>query len=206
LLLVQTFQAQVSAGSKADIRAYNYGFYINDVWKVTPGLTLNLGLRYEIQSPWWEVEQRAANFDLNPGSPTFGTLVNAEDGSIRDRSFLNLDTNNFGPRVGLAYQLNDKTVVRAGAGIFHGGLGARPDNFLPGNPPYAITGSTATTFPTCLILSCAPLQAGLPDIILSQTGPNPSRSFFPEDRPTQETYQWNLSVQRELPWNFAVTA
>ncbi len=205
LLLGQTFSAQVSSNTPIDIRSYNYGFYINDVWKATPKLTLNLGLRYEVQAPWWEARQRAANFDLNSGSPTYGTLVTAKDGSIRDRSFINLDKNNFGPRVGLAYQLNDKTVVRAGAGIFHGGLGARAGASIPGNPPFGISGSTTTAGLGCLITSCAPLQAGLPANILSQTG-TPSYNFFPEDRPVQETYQWNLSLQRQLPWNVALTA
>lgn len=206
LLLGQTFQAQVGTGSKQDTRYYNYGFYINDVWKATPKLTVNFGLRYEVASPAWEVGHRTANFDLNPGSTTIGTLVNAKDGSIRDRSFINLDKNNFGPRVGLAYQINDKTVVRAGFGIFHGGIGDRPDNFLPGNPPSVLSGATATTFPNCFIISCAPLQAGLPANILDQTGANRNYVFFPENRPTQETYQWNLSVQHQLPGNFAVTA
>lgn len=206
LLLGQTFVTQLgSASSPGDLRSYNYGFYINDVWKATPKLTLNLGLRYEFQSPWWEAQQRAANFDLNPGSPTYGTIVLAKAGSIRDRSFVNPDLNNFGPRVGLAYQLNDKTVVRTGFGIFYGGLGARAGAYGPGNPPFSVGGATNTAGIACLILSCAPLQAGLPANILSQTG-TPTYGYFPADRPTQETYQWNLSVQRQLPGNIAVTA
>jgi outer membrane receptor protein involved in Fe transport len=100
LLLGQTTRARLSAYPDADLRNDNYGFYFNDTWKATPRLTLNLGLRYEVQSPPWEANQQAANFDLNPGSPTYGTIVIAKDGSIRDRSFVNLDMNNFAPRLG----------------------------------------------------------------------------------------------------------
>lgn len=170
LLLGQTFVTQVASGTQGDLRNYNYGFYINDVWKATPKLTLNLGLRYEFQSPWWEDQNRVSNFDLNQGSPTFGTVVFAKAGSLRDRSFVNPDRNNFGPRLGLAYQLNDKTVIRTGVGIFYGGLGARAGANLPGAGGFGYSGTTPTAGIGCLILSCAPLQTGLPTNFLTQTG------------------------------------
>lgn len=205
LLLGQTYYTRISAGAKNDLRNFNYGFYINDSWKVTPKLTLNLGLRYELQSPSWEVNQQSANFDLNPGSSTYGKLVTAKKGSILDRSFVNFDKNNIAPRVGIAYQLNDKTVARAAFGIFHGKLGAY--DTAPGNPPFSIDVSTAQTFPTCFVVSCAPLSTGLPAGFVSAANVvNPQVNSVPADRPVLETYQWNLSVQRELPGNFSFTA
>src|SRR5262249_41068823 len=123
LLLGLTSSAQLSTLLTGDFRDRYYGFYGNDTWRVTPRLTLNLGLRYELQTPMWEANNRMANFDLNPGSPTYGTLVNAKDGGIRERSFSNLDKNNLAPRIGFSYELAPKTVLRGSFGTFYGGLG-----------------------------------------------------------------------------------
>ena len=204
LLLGQTTRVRLSAYSDADLRNDNYGFYFNDTWKATPRLTLNLGLRYEVQSPPWEANQQAANFDLNPGSPTYGTIVIAKDGSIRDRSFVNLDMNNFAPRLGLAYRLNDKTVMRAAAGIFYGALD-RSYYVIPSNLPFVVI--NATPLNVVLVPPEEQLQAGLPaGFVDPKNAVTPEAVFWPEDLPILETYQWNLSVQRELPGNFAVTA
>ena len=83
--------------------------YLQDDWRVNPALTLNLGLRYEIGTPQWEDDNFLTNFD-----PATNTLVQARDGSVYDRALVNVDNNNFAPRIGAAYSLNEKTVIRAG--------------------------------------------------------------------------------------------
>lgn len=198
LLLGLTSSAQLSTLLTGDFRDHYYGFYGNDTWRVTPKLTLNLGLRYELQTPMWEADNRMANFDLNPGSPTYGTLVNAKDGGIRERSFSNLDKNNFAPRVGFSYAVDQKTVVRGSFGVFYGGLGFQAIAQLgAANLPFSvsITDVSATTSAT----SRVPLAGGFPAGFLDPVrAVNPSAVSFPEDFPISEIYQWNLNVQREL--------
>jgi hypothetical protein len=198
LLLGLTSAAQLSTLLTGDFRDHYYGFYANDTWRVTPKLTLNLGLRYELQTPMWEADNRIANFDLNPGSPTYGTLVNAKDGGIRERSFSNLDKNNFAPRIGFAYELSPTTVMRGSFGLFYGGLGYQAiANLGAANLPYSvnINNVSATTAATSRII----LSDGFPANYLDpKNAVNPVAIAFPENFPISEIYQWNLNIQREL--------
>jgi hypothetical protein len=89
-----------------------YMGYIQDDYKFNDKLTFNLGLRYELVTPNWEQNNHFANFD-----PTTNTLVQASSGSLYNRSLVNLDKKDLGPRFGFAYQLDPKTVVRGGYGI-----------------------------------------------------------------------------------------
>jgi hypothetical protein len=198
LLLGLTSSAQLSTLLTGDFRDHYYGFYGNDTWRVTPKLTLNLGLRYELQTPMWEVNNRMANFDLNPGSANYGKLVNAQSGSIRARSFVNLDKNNFAPRLGFSYALDPKTVVRGSFGTFYGGLGFQAIAQLgAANVPYSvsITEVSATTAATSRVQLSNGFPAGFLD---PARAVNPAAVSFAEDFPIAEIYQWNLNVQREL--------
>src|SRR5258708_25054501 len=110
-------------GAKAFSRAGNWGFFIQDDWKVSRKLTLNLGLRYEFEIPRTEVLNRYSYWDLNapspisvPGYDLKGVMKFVDD---KTRSPFDSDHNNFAPRVGFAYALNNKTSIRAGAGIFY---------------------------------------------------------------------------------------
>lgn len=93
---------------------HNYSAFGQDDWRVNSRLTLNLGVRYEYTTPVFDVNNRLANFDLAANN-----LVFAKPGGIENRSLVKPDRNNFAPRVGLAYQISGKTVVRAGYGIFY---------------------------------------------------------------------------------------
>ena len=87
--------------------------FAQDDWKVNGHLTLNLGLRYDFITPALEANNDQTNFD--PSGT--GSLVYAGDGSLHDRGLVNPDTNNFAPRIGVVYRLNDKTMCAA-AGAF----------------------------------------------------------------------------------------
>ncbi|MDQ3257252.1 MAG: TonB-dependent receptor, partial [Acidobacteriota bacterium] len=205
LLLGQTSNATLTTLLTGDFRDNYYGFYANETWRVTPRLTLNLGLRYDIQTPMWEANNRISNFDLNPGSPTFGTFVTAQDGNMRERTFSKLDKNNFAPRLGLSYELNPQTVVRGSFGVFYGGLGYQAiAQTGAANPPYFLSVSlpSATNAATSSLI----LQNGFPTGLLDPLNlRNPAIYSQPEDFPVSEVYQWNLNVQRELPGQLVVS-
>jgi hypothetical protein len=92
----------------------SYGAYVQDDWKVSDKFTVNLGVRYDYMTPATEKNNRMANFD-----PATRGLVFAKDGSIEDRALVKPDRNNFSPRVGATYKLNDRTILRGGFGIFY---------------------------------------------------------------------------------------
>lgn len=101
-------------------------------------MTLNLGVRYELNLPWVDTSNRLANFDIDtdPAHPTF---VLAHDGSRADRATMAADTDNVPPRLGVVYQLGPDTVVRSGYGVFISNYeGTGGAQFLSTNPPFQI--------------------------------------------------------------------
>ena len=125
-------------------------FYVQDDWKVSKKLTLNLGVRYEYATPQWEDGNHLANFV--PGSPA--KMITATSGSISNRALVHPDRNNWAPRVGLAYTLTPKTVIRSGYGISYIHFNrAGGENLLAYNPPSVITininNPNPQTSPTC---------------------------------------------------------
>ena len=112
-------------------RNWENALFLQDDWRVSRNLTLNLGLRYEYFTSPSEVYGRQANFDINTGR-----LIVAKDGSD---PLVENDKNDFSPRVGFAYDFGGKgkTVLRGGYGLFYfldrGGI----DNQLAQNPPYS---------------------------------------------------------------------
>lgn len=104
------------------------GLYAQDDWKVTRRLTINYGLRWEMQVPFTEVAGRASIMDPavpNPGAGGYpGAVVFAGDGPGKTgrQGFIDTYLNAWGPRLGIAYQLTRSTVVRAGAGLFYAPL------------------------------------------------------------------------------------
>jgi hypothetical protein len=86
--------------------------YFQDDFKVSPSLTVNAGLRYEIATPQYERDNKLANFN-----PATSTLVQATTGSISQRALVNIPYNNVGPRFGFSYSYSSNTVIRGGYGI-----------------------------------------------------------------------------------------
>jgi hypothetical protein len=202
LLLGQSSAALLTTRQIVYLRGASYSVYAHDNWKVSPKLTLNLGLRYEYTTHFSERDNRHGSFDLNPGSPTYGAVVLAKDGSYQDRTFSDPDRNNFAPRVGFAWQITDKTVVRGGGGIFYGGFGyyavgqttaASPPFFLSINFPSASTAAVSNVV----------LSTGFPADALSPTrAVNPAVGAQLRNSPFPTVYQGNLSVERELIGGF----
>ena len=96
----------------AQMRQRFHFAYLQDDFKVNRKLTLNLGLRYEFGTPYYEKDNKLSNYD-----PTTNSIILAKNGSLSDRGLVKPDYNNFGPRLGFAYNVLDKTVIRGGYGL-----------------------------------------------------------------------------------------
>ena len=206
-MLGEPSSAVLSTALVGEMRFRNYMFYAQDDWKVTPKLTVTIGLRYEFTTPWWEKHDNMNTLVLNPG-PDFNTLQKAGycGSSLSCRSLEQLNWLNFAPRLGVAYQLDHKTVVRAGAGTFYGGQGAlgasaRQVNNFPYNVSVTLTGTNTTP--------ALQLSTGFPAGLMQSVGAPPANStwdvwskYFPEPA----IYQWNFTVERELARGLALTA
>src|SRR5262249_32625537 len=109
---LQTFRGSVPGGA-FDLRSQEYGFFVQDDFKVNHGITLNLGLRYDISPAATEKSGRLGNYD--PASRT--VIVASGSGD----SLIETDKNNFGPRVGFAYAIGPekKMVLRGGYGLLY---------------------------------------------------------------------------------------
>src|SRR3954467_9792162 len=122
-----------------DVTNWEQGYFFQDDWKVKPKLTVNLGVRYEVVSPWVDKHDILLNFDptfnnntgrfivpsaqtlsyLDPRIPaTLPTVIAAQSGLGVGRGLVRADKNNVAPRVGVAWALGDKTVIRGGYGIY----------------------------------------------------------------------------------------
>lgn len=173
--------------------------YAQDDFRVNNRLTLNLGVRYEFATPYTEAKNRLSNFD-----PATKTIIQAKAGSLYDRSLVDPDYNNWAPRLGFAYNLLDKTVVRGGYGIGYvhfnrvGSADLLATNF-PQITRANVTQNAALALCTGTVYAdnCfRPTQSGYP------TGlPNNVVLFTPREARTAYIQNWQLSVQRELPGN-----
>lgn len=193
-------------------------FFIQDDWRVSSRLSLNFGVRYMYQVPWYERDDTIANFDFKTSrliihsdsmpSQAIAKLVSAypivmaKDAGYTSTD-MQADQNNFAPRIGLAYRPfgNTKTVVRAGFGLFHNFLpvfiGPRQRGF--NNPPFLLAESfepAAGTVPTITLANPFPGAGAI--------SPNPSATAVDRNIKNSESYQWNFTVDRELVANLGL--
>jgi len=219
--------------AQAVVPAYTAGkqvyraFYFNDTWHSTEKLTLNLGLRYELQSPWTERHNRLSYFNPNApsyinqylpsGSPTvFGDVFLVSPGT---RSNLSLAKTDLAPRIGLAYELTPRTILRSGYGIFwipsDVSFALNPINDLVNTPGTTYTGTVDGTHPYSSISLPFPNGISAPPgrtlgVQLTQQFSTQVVQAITEVDPTdhRDAYvqQWNLSVERQLPAGFLLSA
>ena len=150
-LLLGTGNVSSNNNALPAMSQHAYGTYVQDQWRVTSRLTLNIGLRYENQRPATERYNRLAWFDptvVNPISSQLGFVVHGgfEYADKNHRYAWAPDNTNFAPRVGIAYRATDKLVVRAGAGIFYTPTSAMISFDFPGQ--FLGYGSNTTSYGT----------------------------------------------------------
>lgn len=178
-------------------RRHELGFYLQDDWKVSQRLTLNLGLRYELYPtyPWTEVGNRMSQWVAERNA-----LVPVGTGGISNTGLGGIDKNNWAPRVGLAYRINDKTVFRSGFGTFYAAPQAEISRNLAVNPPFA--GAFAYNNNQLDFTGARRIDQGFDRNFRAE-----GSAFNGLDPNLRMPYvlQWNANIQRQLPGNFLWT-
>ncbi len=195
-----------SGATSYDFRSNSFDLFVQDDWRLSANLSLNLGLRYEYNGPYTEAQDRIANLQVGAGFATAIPVVPA--GAVlppgtgpfltsNNSSLLNSDRNNFAPRLGVTWKPAKKTVVRAGYGINYNlaQYGAIIQNFAF-QPPFANTATNTTTIAGVTSSSPLTLTSGFPSASASTVTNN-----FGVDPNYALAYVqiWNLDIQRELP-------
>jgi hypothetical protein len=213
-----------------DVHNWEHGYFFQDTWKVTSKLTVNLGLRYELITPFVDKNDLIANFDPNYVNPTTGQLgrfiipsektlkyldtriinfgyafVN-DSGQHMGRGLVRTDITDFAPRVGVAYRLGSKSVIRGGYGIYYPtsaaqgirdpiatnpfNQGIRKNAFDADGNPFPIEG-----WPSDGNHGISPITGG---IVASGTGGTPAVNVVPFDLKQPRIHQYNATFEREI--------
>lgn len=208
MLIGWATSGQFHIDPKVFTRSAYWGFYLQDDWKITPKLTLNLGVRYEFDVPRWEKLDRQSYWDLDaqapvqaPGYVTKGVFRFVDK---KRRSPFDGDYNNWSPRVGFAFAATPKLAIRGGYGLLYqlsratvyGHTGA---GFNVNSTPVFTRDSNATLY--------ARLNNPYPDGMLLPPGRSQGEWTFiglgagtilPSNNRNPEYHSWNLSIQRDV--------
>lgn len=177
-------------------RRWEVGLFVQDDWKVTQRLTVNLGLRYEVYPdyPWVEVGDRGSVL-LLPSQQ----LVQVGTMGV-PRSGANPDKNNFAPRFGLAYRLTGKTVLRAAYGIYYAAPQFEINKNLAINPPFA--GSFTFVNNQLDFANARKVEQGFERTF---TAAGATIRGIERNPAMPYVQQWNLNLQRQLPFDTLMT-
>jgi hypothetical protein len=207
----QTFNGQVIGR-----RWKMYRPFVQDDWRISRDLTLNLGLAWDITNPITEADGRLANFD-----PTTGQLLIAGQNGVNTSAGVKKNWTAFEPRIGAAWKVfgSDKTVLRAGYAIYHDSAWSMGAQGLWQNPPFFAEGdffgpagcAFATSY-CATVLGQTPSAGSFSNVFPLITTP-PTASTFTGTFFTQPTnfklgmaQQFNVNVERQLPGNVVLTA
>jgi Carboxypeptidase regulatory-like domain len=201
--------------------------YFTDTWHVSNHFTLSLGLRYELQGPWSERFNRLSWF--NPNAPSYlNSFPHSGLTTIRGDAFLippgvrnniPMEKDDLSPRVGLAYSVGQKMVIRSGYGIFwvpnYVSFAVNPINDMLNAAATTYTGTVDGTHPFNSI--SLPFPNGISPPPGRSLGDRGTEQFLTQvvqsitevDRarhPAAYVQQWNLNVERQLPAGFLISA
>ncbi len=198
------------------------GFFLQDSWKISRKLTVDYGLRYDYGTYYQEEHGRAADFStttMNPVTKTPGAFIFEGSGAGHcNCQFANNYPFAFGPRIGVAYSLNDKTVIRAGWGVIYGATSINPlgvnsagivNTNTVGSPGQGVPAMTLSGgIPVNTIPTWPVFNAGVAPIspIGGQALPAGVALLDPNaGRPPRQN-QWSVGIQREITHSLAVEA
>ena len=182
----------------SNLRQQVHSLYVQDDWRVTPKLTLNLGLRWEFASPLVDRDNNWSDFN-----PATNTMTQATGGSWYNRALVNPDYKDFAPRLGFAYNFMPKMVLRGGYGIsydFFNRVGSAIEGI---NAPQALFGVFSQTIPaggpvpSNFLTTVNSFSSG----IANPNNFNPLVSnvdYIPANSPWPIIQNWFLSIQREI--------
>jgi hypothetical protein len=212
------FSVYGSGLSDHNTRAADYNFFMQDDWKVSPKLTLNLGLRYELDLPAYDTRGLFATFDPSlyrprslvindaPAGPPIGGLVMAGNAlpqyrlpdvpAVGNGLVRQADRTNFAPRVGLAWSpaTSSGLALRAGGGFFHSRPTFHYSSTTATVQPFYVQGRRAAPPFADPFFALPPVEQ-FPTLV---TGVNLSGSFFDRGLYTPVIYQYNASVQYKV--------
>jgi hypothetical protein len=217
-----------------DERSTTWGVFVQDDWRLATRLTVNLGLRYEVETPMTELENRSvrgfdagaiqpmeaaarAAYAINPtpevppaafmvrGGLTFPGVDGAP------RALYETPKSNLMPRLGFAYQVTDRTVVRGGYGMFYGFLGQRRGDVITSGfsqtTPLLVSLDNGLTFLETL---ANPFQGGIEQPVGAARGIETflgqSITFFDPNPKSPRMQRWQVGLQRELPGGWLAEA
>ncbi|WP_433983592.1 carboxypeptidase-like regulatory domain-containing protein [Tunturiibacter empetritectus] len=190
--------------------------FVEDDWRVTSSLTLNLGLAWALTTPVTEAHGRLANY-----VPATGKLLVANQNGVSSSAGVNMDLTALEPRIGAAWKVfgSDKTVLRGGFSIYHDSAWSQGAQGLWQNPPFlgesdafASAGCAFVTSYCATTLGQTPsgisLSSGFQAIPVPPTAGNFTGSFYtqPTDFKLGRVYQYNANVERQLVGNLVLTA
>jgi hypothetical protein len=196
-------RAMFDAGTYTEKRP-EWSLYVQDDFRVSSKLTLNMGLRYDVYVPWVEIEDRQSNFDESTGLFVVASDNAVVNGIEVGRYLQTYSKSDFGPRFGFAYDVtgSGRTLVRGGVGVFW--------NFTPGgtssskaqNPPFLQAQDLRTTYGTNLTLSTG--MPPPPGVDPTRPPQGTTRSIFDVNFRDGYTVNYNVNVQQQLGTNYMV--
>ena len=213
-----------------NVSNWEQGFFFQDDWKVTPRLTVNLGLRYELITPFIESHDLLANFDPNfvdsgtgvkgrfiiPSDRTrafldprisnqFDVVTASQAGLDIGRGLVRTDKNNFAPRIGAAFRLTDKSVIRGGYGFFYPTSAAQGIRDPIGTNPFNQGLTKATVDPENPLQPWPGFDHGFSPLTGGALTTNflslPSINAVPVGLQEPRIQQYNVTFERELTSN-----
>jgi len=212
LLDVPSFAGRdLAAGYFPALRGNELFLFVQDKWQVSPKFTMDFGLRWEYYGPFTP----RFNGGFSNYNPVNNTLELAGIGDVPKDLGIQKRYKNFAPRLGLAYRLSEKTVIRAGFGVTYTPF---PDNTYAQNYPVKQNKqyNTLNSFGVAVLddgVTPASFQNGFPAPVFAViptngiiTNPDPKQADFviPKNFKNPSVQSWNLSIQRALPGHFTL--